>query len=248
MQIIKIPESNSQLWFNPEIWPECSEDYFSPEHWQMQRAIVGRSHGRGETLFFSLGEQEFVLRHYRRGGMVGKLNDDRYLYLGRSFTRCWREFNLLMKLQEMELPAPIPVAAHMTRDGFGYRADLITVRIPHARDLSVVLGEQRLSQVVWHQIGEVIARFHVAGVFHADLNCHNIMMANGHVWLIDFDRGELRRPWHSWRVANLKRLRRSFIKERGRKPHFHWLDSDWLALEKGYQSQMIKSGYDPTLY
>jgi 3-deoxy-D-manno-octulosonic acid kinase len=32
------------------------------------------------------------------------------------------------------------------------------------------------------------------------------------VWLIDFDRGELRTPAREWQLANLARLRRSLLK------------------------------------
>jgi 3-deoxy-D-manno-octulosonic acid kinase len=32
------------------------------------------------------------------------------------------------------------------------------------------------------------------------------------VWVIDFDRGELRAPARAWQLANLARLRRSLLK------------------------------------
>lgn len=239
MQIIHTPNSDSRIWFNSGIWPECKDEFFEPSYWQSLRAVSGRSHGRGETLFFNYLEQEFVLRHYRRGGMVGKVNDDKYIYLGRNLTRCWQEFNLLMKLESLRLPAPIPVAARVKRDGIWYRGDLITARIEGAQDLSMILAKQRLQHPVWHEIGDVIARFHIAGVYHADLNCHNIMVADQQVWLIDFDKGDIRRPRDVWQQANLKRLRRSLEKERDNRPHFHWLESDWQTLERAYRRRLL---------
>jgi len=44
------------------------------------------------------------------------------------------------------------------------------------------------------------------------LNAHNILVTSEQLYLIDFDRGELRAPAPAWRLSNLKRLRRSLIK------------------------------------
>jgi 3-deoxy-D-manno-octulosonic acid kinase len=39
----------------------------------------------------------------------------------------------------------------------------------------------------------MIARFHRAGVWHADLTAHNILLeVRGVPWLLDFDRGRIR--------------------------------------------------------
>jgi 3-deoxy-D-manno-octulosonic acid kinase len=58
----------------------------------------------------------------------------------------------------------------------------------------------------------VIARFHGAGVWHADLNAHNVLVSPAGIYLIDFDRGRLRAPADDWQQANLQRLRRSLVK------------------------------------
>jgi 3-deoxy-D-manno-octulosonic acid kinase len=61
-----------------------------------------------------------------------------------------------------------------------------------------------------------VARFHRAGLDHADFNAHNILFdATGHGWLIDFDRGRIRIPETRWRERNLARLQRSLLKLRG---------------------------------
>ncbi|MGH7487911.1 MAG: lipopolysaccharide kinase InaA family protein, partial [bacterium] len=65
----------------------------------------------------------------------------------------------------------------------------------------------------WHAIGACIRRFHDAGIYHADLNAHNIMLDNKDaVYLLDFDRGERRTPVILWQQANLARLSRSLRK------------------------------------
>ena len=68
----------------------------------------------------------------------------------------------------------------------------------------------------WEETGRLIARFHRAGLDHADLNANNILFdVAGQGWLIDFDRGRLRIPETPWRERNLERLKRSQTKLRG---------------------------------
>jgi 3-deoxy-D-manno-octulosonic acid kinase len=69
-------------------------------------------------------------------------------------------------------------------------------------------------------------------VFHADLNAHNVLLdAADRVWLVDFDRGELRARG-AWTHANLARLERSLVKvSAGRYRAEHW-----AALLEGYGS------------
>ena len=86
----------------------------------------------------------------------------------------------------------------------------------------------------WQAVGAAIARLHAAGIFHADLNCHNLMRdAAGRIWIIDFDRCEVRGPG-DWQARNLERLHRSLRKERGRLAAWHWDEADWAALRQGY--------------
>lgn len=235
MKIIKQIEQNRCIWFDRDCWEQCPDDFFSPFYWKQQHAVVGQAKGRGQALFFQHQNQSYVLRHYHRGGMVGKLSHDRFLYLGKRLSRCRQEFMLLCELVRLGLPGPIPVAARMVREGLFYRADLITKRIPKARDLSELLVKQRLSVDVWREVGRVIRRFHDAGIDHSDLNIHNIMLDHQEqVWVIDLDKSH-RRSKGKWQQDNLERLLRSLNKERQRMPHWYWLDSDWQILMQGYQ-------------
>ena len=68
----------------------------------------------------------------------------------------------------------------------------------------------------WEEAGRLIARFHRAGLDHADLNAHNLLFDHaGDGWVIDLDRGALRIPATGWRERNLARLKRSLLKLRG---------------------------------
>lgn len=87
----------------------------------------------------------------------------------------------------------------------------------------------------WEATGQLIARFHRAGLDHADLNAHNILFdAGGHGWLIDFDRGVLRIPATRWRERNLKRLHRSLLKLRGNRSREE-VDKDYERLHRAYE-------------
>jgi 3-deoxy-D-manno-octulosonic acid kinase len=83
----------------------------------------------------------------------------------------------------------------------------------------------------WSAVGRCLRRFHDAGVCHADLNAHNILLDEaGKPFLIDFDRGT-RRGAGAWRGANLSRLRRSLDKLSGA-DGFNL--AAWTALLEGY--------------
>ncbi len=53
------------------------------------------------------------------------------------------------------------------------------------------------------------------------------------VWLVDFDRGRLRRPG-LWCDSNLVRLRRSVEKITAALPAEHFSDADWSSLLDAY--------------
>src|SRR4029079_10206972 len=154
----------------------------------------------------------WVLRHYRRGGMVAALLGDRYLWNGAERTRGFVEFRLLAELVRRGLHAPAPVAARYRRRGAHYRADLVTRTISGTQTLAERLRHGSLDTALAARCGAATAEFHAAAVFHADLNAHSVLVDPRAVWLIDFDRGVLRGPARSWQTANLMRLRRSLLK------------------------------------
>lgn len=93
------------------------------------------------------------------------------------------------------------------------------------------------------RVAAAIAAMHDAGVWHADLNAHNILLdAAGKVWLIDFDRardhGAPLSP--ALRVANMQRLRRSLEKVAGEAGIALWraLDRAYARLNQGYADSL----------
>ncbi len=232
MQLERVPTETGAILYDPRrLAHPCRED-FDPESSHLQARMTRAAQGRGSAWFLDSaqpGGLALALRHYRRGGWVARWVQDRYLWLGEEATRCFRELRLLAHLEELGLPAARPVAALYERVGpCTYRAALLTVRITGGRPLS-----QQWAQIdlpTWRCIGATVASLHAAGVCHADLNAHNLLIDSaGDVQLIDFDRGRLRQPG-PWRQGNLERLARSLAKVGGPGTE----SPAWQALLSGY--------------
>jgi len=221
-----------------------SANMLSAQYWQEKNAITGTAQGRGTTWFvqyndkISVQAKHWVLRHYYRGGLIGKIINDSYFFTSQKNTRAEREFNLLAHMQELALPTPKPIAYRVTRHGLFYRADLLSSRIENAQDLVAILSKQVISTTLWKKIGTTIKRFHDHSIYHHDLNAHNILIdEQKNVFLIDFDRGEVRiSNQNVWQKNNMARLHRSFLKEAKQLANFHWNSGNWQLLLEGYLS------------
>lgn len=186
--------------------------WFDAEFWRAQDRATAAPGGRGGIVFAHTPHGNWALRHYRRGGFVARVMGDRYLWNGAEHTRSFAEFRLLHDLVERGFDVSRPIAARFRRHGAQYRADLITQFIPDASTLTWRVQHGGVDTETARRVGAAVARLHAAGVYHADLNAHNVLIDAEKVWLIDFDRGELRPPQRTWQLANLARLRRSLIK------------------------------------
>ncbi len=228
-------EATTAIVFDAAVSGQIGPEWFAPAFWRARDALSALAGGRGGVAVINTPVGECVLRHYRRGGLVARLLADRYLWLGAARTRSFTEFRLLEHCASLGLPGPAPVAARYVRRGLFYTADLITARVPGARTLAQCLASGALNADVAHAVGGVIARFHRAGIWHADLNAHNILFSTVGVHLIDFDRGRVREPAAAWREGNLLRLRRSLLKlgaAAGGEDRF--MSTVWQSLLDGY--------------
>ena len=226
-------DNNQVIWFDDEFITNPSQPIFDPEYWQSVNKIVGSATGRGTTWFVQLDTMQAALRHYRRGGLFGKLVKDQYWFSGWDKTRSAEEFQLLLTLIKAGVNVPRPIAARVVKSGRTYQADLLSERIPNARDLVSILQERSLSKDMYKKIGQEIAKMHNAGVNHTDLNIHNILIDDeDKVWIIDFDKCRLEFSG-DWKQQNLDRLLRSFNKEISKR-QIIWQESDFGYLQDGY--------------
>lgn len=156
MQMVTSRKANAHILYDAQTAPQTGSAGLLPEHftedwWTQRQAVVGRAPGRGESLFLrpaqagtdsSPGDEQWVLRHYRRGGAAARLSEKHYFWLSLARNRAFAECRLLAGLHRRGLPVPAPIGACAWREGplgLYYRAALITRRIAGARALAALL-------------------------------------------------------------------------------------------------------------
>lgn len=233
-------ENNTYCLYNSQYIDDFSSEMLSSTFWQKNNAVTGTAQGRGTTYFVAYQKHEWVLRHYYRGGLMGKINNDSYWFTGLKNTRAAQEFSLLQTMHEKGLSTPEPIAYRIIKKGFFYRADILTSRIKNASDLVAILQSKKVESDTWQAIGKNIKQLHQNGIYHHDLNSHNILLDDKNKpWIIDFDRGEQRSNSaadQSWQAQNMARLLRSFKKEVTQLKNFYWQEENWQQLLAGYNS------------
>lgn len=211
--------------------------HFDADYLQQQKLVTGTAEGRGTVYFFKLNELDVVLRHYKRGGMVAKINDDKFLYTGIENSRCHKELRVLQLLCEANINVPEPIAGRIVKKGPFYTADIITRVIANATELHEVLQNKAVHAKTWQNIGNEIRKMHDAQICHHDINVKNILLVKNddtnRVHLLDFDKCEFQKGNH-WKASNLERLERSLNKQVAKCAKYYYEPGDWEALKEGY--------------
>jgi len=198
--------------------------------------------GRGQAWFIELTGLSTVLRSYQRGGLVAKFNRQTYIGWSAKGSRAYKEWRLLSHLSKLSLPVPRPIAASFCRVLFAivplYRARILLQRIPNVQTFDYLLSTTALENTVWQSVGACIRRFHQQGVYHADLNANNILLDDQQiVYLIDFDKGEIRKEKQQqaqWKQDNLQRLKRSLLKQQALRDQYAFSEENWGSLVDAY--------------
>jgi 3-deoxy-D-manno-octulosonic acid kinase len=149
--------------------------------------------------------EEWVVRHYHRGGAVARFLGDRYVRIGTP--RSFREYRLLEALRVRGVPAPEPLGATVHRGGPFYRGDLVTRWVPDSVDLATLLFDPETPTVpaaaavgveglaAMRAAGRLVRLLHERGVSHPDLNLKNILLAPSdpepRALVLDLDRARL---------------------------------------------------------
>jgi 3-deoxy-D-manno-octulosonic acid kinase len=205
-----------------------------------QTALPG---GRGSASIVTLPKiGAVVLRRYRRGGLIGKVLVDRYLFSSRPF----RELSVLAFARTRNVPVPEVLGASSARTGLPWhRGRIVTRQIPDSVTLPVFIGgnsgDSRRVTGVLKRAGGAIRKMHEAGIDHADLNMNNILVDNkGAVFIIDFDKATIHPELGQYRrIKNLRRLLRSLRKLK--RAGYLLDDNDFAMITRGY------AGGDPAL-
>ena len=212
--------------------------YFDIAYWQSQKAVTGEAQGRGNSWFVDAPFGHVVLRQYLRGGWAARISRDRYFYTGIEQSRPFKEFSILVALQNLGLPVPKPVAALCEHKGLLSTGTLMTEVLPDTHTLADVLpGKQSKAAFeprVWWNTGRCIRQFHDVGVWHADLNARNILVnSKQKAFLIDFDRARYQIGEMVNGEQNLRRLKRSLNKLCPSNQEV-FLGQAWAELKAGY--------------
>jgi 3-deoxy-D-manno-octulosonic acid kinase len=181
------------------------------------------------------GAPQLFVRRSMRGGVMRFLGD---LYLG-FVPRMVQELNVISAARKRGVPVPEPMGAIVERVSPAvYRGAVVTKAIPGMTMWEFVKVEtdpRSLSHVV-RMARYSIDTMHENGLFHDDLNLHNLyvsMAGDGFtVVVLDFDKAKLssRAVPRSKRKRNLKRLARSIRKL---DPEGRYLDAAALKILTG---------------
>lgn len=199
--------------------------------------------GRGLLYAVPGPDGRWVVRRYRRGGLVAAFLADRYVRTGRP--RPLAELATSLGARSRGVPTPEVVAAALYPGLFLYRAELATRWIPDAYDLATLLfgsnpleGEER--RLAWEAAGRLVRTLHARGVLHRDLNLKNILLEHAtrpaRAHMVDLDRCRLvDQVGDAQRRRMVERFRRSAEKW-SRKVGRAVEAADWAAFEAGYRS------------
>ncbi len=238
-------------------------DHGTLERWAARSARRRLGGGRGgvhvvEARPGSARSEAWVVRHYRRGGAVARLLEDRYARAGGP-ARPFAEVSVLAAAGARGVPVPGPVAGAVYEAGPFYRADLVTAEVPGTVDLAALLFEAGRHggagtdglvprEDALHAAGRLIRCAAAAGLEHADLNAGNVLLRGGEVgpeaWLVDLDRCRILPAGRSASAARmLARLERSLAKL-GRAHGRSLAAGELAALRAGAEEGAVPGGID----
>jgi 3-deoxy-D-manno-octulosonic acid kinase len=166
--------------------------------------------GRGMLQRFAYADGYGLIRKYRRGGFIRHFLADAYILDNRAA----RELSITDYLREKGLPVPMPLGACWQYSGILYRGSIATQLLDAADLRDYLANDPAAPEDTMRRAGEWIRRMHDFGVFHADLQVHNILVTpQQQVYLIDFDKARSGPSLSQvQRARNLLRFRRSLEK------------------------------------
>jgi 3-deoxy-D-manno-octulosonic acid kinase len=177
------------------------------------------------------GGERVVVRRYLRGGLMRRLNRERYFAGHRAFD----ELRVTEHAAAAGVRVPVVLAAVERRAGIAYTASLATRWIAGGEELAGWLAGKEPATVAAALLdaGRQLALMHDAGIAHPDMNLRNLLVVGDapDVYVLDFDRARLlpRPVPRPLRARGLLRLARSARKLRAP------IDSaGWAALRDGY--------------
>lgn len=198
--------------------------------WAKSRPDAVALAGRSPSYRVDASGDEWVVRHYWRGGAFGPLLEDRYP-AGVRRPRPFRELSVSHRARERGVPTPRVIAAVVYPRRTLYRGDLATAYVPDSADLAdVTFGGGRLPRIdraaAWRSAGVLVRVAAERGLRHPDLNLRNVLLYGPPdeplACILDLDRARLEdnplRPVErDAMVARLHRSRRKLERKYGQR-------------------------------
>jgi len=128
-----------------------------------------------------------VVKHYRRGGWVARINPKYYLRTGK--TRCQVEFEQMARAGRLGVNVPEPVTFAF-KGRFLYQGWLITREIANQQTLArLSLQAPGRLPAVQASLGRQVSKLAADGLWHVDLHPGNVLVDDrDRVFLVDFDK------------------------------------------------------------
>jgi hypothetical protein len=209
---------------------QCGSLYAWAEAQPGREAFTGRGAAYGVTL----GGVGAVVRHARRGGLLGPLLGDRYA----GAPRHRRELDWSRRLAGAGIPTPRFLAGIAYPAGLTHRADVATERVAGLDLAGLFFGETPpgpdIRDATWRSVGRLARALHDAGWVHPDLQLRNVLVGGTppRAWLLDVESCRAA-AGAADRRRNLDRFYRSWAKwNRQRGPRLG--PGDRAAFEAGY--------------
>lgn len=193
--------ANSEIVSTEEFSEILNKEILSNSFRRLLAGKATKDGARGEVDRFEVNGIRFVARLYRRGGLVSKLSDSKFLHIfssTTSTTRPFREHRVLEFLGDYfkgRYLVPKPAAAMICWGArkFYYRGLIVTVEIPGAEsllDLRDSIAKNEITDSI-SQAANISLEILEQGVFHTDLHLGNVLKTENSVFLIDFDKAKL---------------------------------------------------------
>ena len=220
----------------------------------VNKVINERVYNRDKNLNIEvINNDRWIKKHFFRKGLMTFL-DDKYIrpIFGLTKTRSYAEFYILNFLYKNDFNTCKPIVGWITHQNIlFYRANLIVERLGNTVTLSEYM-KKNANKALFINIGQQISSMHNLGVYHGDLNAHNILIKvseksdnetsepsieTSDIYIIDFDKslmGINRKIFSTLMNNNLSRLKRSLIKL----GYKDYLNKYWESLLEAYSSSL----------
>ena len=174
--------------------------------------------GRGTICYAEIsGLGPVVIKEYRRGGFLGKVNPN--LYLKTAESRPEQEFRMLKIAAQAGVSTPKPLAAIVqgsrATGNLFYRGWLMMQHLDHQDNLaSLSVNDADRAYEMLPTVAKELGTMIDSSIFHQDLHPGNILVSeDGSVSVIDFDKAyEYKGTIDKLKRAYLLRWRRAVIK------------------------------------